>query len=109
MRYKINDMKVKAKEIPESIENLGNRHRFNFNIKEIQNEDGLDYEYESVESKNDRDQLITNLIRRKYSQDAEFALINNYNLDNVKYQEEYDEYQSYRIECKSIANAFFNI
>jgi hypothetical protein len=100
-------MKAQSKEQPKLLEDLGNRYRFNFNIVEKEIEGDIFYEYESVESNNNRNQLVSNLIRRKYSQDDEFALINNYNLDNSKYQQEYDAYQNYRIECKEIANIFF--
>ena len=46
---------------------------------------------------------VSMFIRQRYTIDDEIALINNYNLDKEKYQEEYEEYQEYRAQCKEWA------
>ena len=46
------------------------------------------------------EQKVEDFIAEKYTVKQEIALINNYNLDNEKYKQEYKEYQEYRKECK---------
>lgn len=46
---------------------------------------------------------VAEYIHERYSQDTEFALINNYNADPEEHGEEYAEYQAYRAECKARA------
>ncbi|MGQ1890651.1 hypothetical protein ACT29H_09435 [Thermophagus sp. OGC60D27] len=100
-------MKAQATKRPPDIEDLGKQKRFNFNVQEIDTDDGTIFEYEFVVCDNNRDSLITALIRRKYTTDKELALINNYQDGEQEHIDEYNEYQSYRIECKTIANQFF--
>lgn len=47
--------------------------------------------------------LIVKLIKTKYSQNDEIALINNYNFDKEKYLKDYNSYQSFRQKCKIAA------
>lgn len=47
--------------------------------------------------------LVTKLIRKKYSANAVEALLANYADDDVKYQLEFDEFTTYRKECKAKA------
>lgn len=47
--------------------------------------------------------MVTKHIRERYTLDAEFALINNYNADPETYGADYAEYQAYRAECKARA------
>lgn len=47
--------------------------------------------------------LVSKFIHERYSQDDEFALINNYNADPQGHAEEYAEYQAYRAACKQRA------
>ena len=49
-----------------------------------------------------RDELINALIRDKYTLSQEFALINNFNIN--KDVEEYEAFQTFRAECKGIAD-----
>ena len=44
--------------------------------------------------------LVSEFIHKRYSADAETALINNYLLDQEEYGEAYREYQAYRAEVK---------
>jgi hypothetical protein len=46
--------------------------------------------------------LINALIRDKYTLSQEFALINNFNMN--KDVEEYEAFQTFRAECKGIAD-----
>ena len=53
------------------------------------------------------EQQTSDLFRKKYSQSAVEAIINNYLLDpeNEKYKAEFLEMQTYRAECKAEAKA----
>lgn len=53
------------------------------------------------------EQQTSELFRKKYSQSAVEAIINNYLLDpeNEKYKAEFLEMQAYRAECKAEARA----
>lgn len=53
--------------------------------------------------------LVTILIRCKYSLDEELALSANLRKDAEKYEEQDAEYQRWRIYCKSVAREHFNI
>ncbi|MFW6327294.1 MAG: hypothetical protein ACOC2F_03195 [Bacteroidota bacterium] len=102
-------MKAQASQAPEPIKDLGRLKRFNFNIEEKSMEDDTIFKFEYVTSSNNRNALITALIRRKYTSDDEIALINNYQDGEASHVEEYEEYQAYRNECKTIANQFFPV
>ena len=65
-----------------------------------------DEEYLKELSKNDTrtyEQKVEDFIAERYTLQQEIALINNYNLDNETYKQEYEEYQAYRRECKNRA------
>ena len=49
------------------------------------------------------EQKVEDFIAERYTLKQEIALINNYNLDNEKYKQEYEEYQNYRKACKERA------
>ena len=51
------------------------------------------------------EQKVEDFIAEKYTVKQEIALINNYNIDNEKYKQEYKEYQEYRKECKERAKS----
>ena len=72
----------------------------NFNIVEIEN--GFEFDTVKVSEEPTRDEVIDALIRSKYSLSQEFALINNFNAD--KDIEEYEAFQTFRAECKGIAD-----
>lgn len=100
-------MKAQSNEYPQSIIDRGKQHQINYNVVEKTIEEQTVYEFEYVLipelSKNS---LIQELMHKLYSIDDEIALINNYNagIDTT----EYDAYQTYRDECKSIANTIFS-
>ena len=56
------------------------------------------------------EQLVTTMIRSKYSQNAIEAIINNYlsDMDNEKYKKEFDDMQLFRKECKNNIKALIN-
>jgi hypothetical protein len=100
-------MKAQSAEMPPQVEDLGRKKRFNFNIQEKTTEDGTVFEFECVVSAANRSALIAALIRREYTPDDELALINNYQDNEPSHVDEYHSYQSFRNECKTIANQFF--
>jgi hypothetical protein len=51
-----------------------------------------------------RNTIISKIIRSKYSVDEEFATINN----KEDKPEEYDDYQAFRMEAKSLADGWLN-
>ena len=103
-------MKANSNTIPETfIKSKKNTH-FNFNITETTKEDmdgesRISFDYDYVEIKGDvtRDKLISAVIRDKYSEDAELALLHN--RINDKGLEEYGEYQLFRADVKTIVDA----
>ena len=72
----------------------------NFNIIEV--EGGFEFDTVKVSDEPTRDEVIDALIRSKYSLSQEFALINNFNMN--KDVEEYEAFQTFRAECKGIAD-----
>jgi len=55
------------------------------------------------------EQLTTDLIRVKYSLDAELALLANIRTDADKYKQEEADFQAWRTKCKQKAKELFNI
>ena len=53
--------------------------------------------------------LVRRYIAKKYSIEDELAIRNNYDLDPEKYREKYEQYQSYRLECKARAKEICGI
>lgn len=51
-------------------------------------------------------QIVTSLIRFRYSLDEELALVNNYQWDSEKYKDEYTEFQEWRNTCKEAARQY---
>lgn len=53
-----------------------------------------------------RKKLISQLVRKKYSQDDVEAILANYadDPDDLEYKTEFEAFQAYRKECKTIAN-----
>ena len=51
-------------------------------------------------------QIVTSLIRFRYSLDEELALVNNYQWDSEKYKDEYTEFQEWRNTCKEAAKLY---
>ena len=76
----------------------------NFNIVEVEN--GFEFDTVKVSEEPTRDEVIDALIRSKYSLSQEFALINNFNMN--KDAEEYEAFQTFRAECKGIADLILN-
>ena len=56
------------------------------------------------------EQIVAKLIRVRYTNDEEIALINNALLDlsNIANNDEYNEYQSWRTKCKEVAKNYIN-
>lgn len=56
------------------------------------------------------EQLVTTMIRSKYTQNVVEAIINNYlsDMDNEKYKKEFDDMQLFRKECKNNIKALIN-
>ena len=76
-----------------------------FNIKQIE----FGYEAETIDVIIfTREELIKSLIKRKYSLDNEISILNNKNTGEVKYINEYEEYQQYRTTCKTLANTIYD-
>lgn len=103
-------MRARSLVSPIGVEWLGNRFRLNFNIQEKADEAGGNYfEFDSIEVPElIKGVIVAALIRLRYTLDDEIALINNYNLDSAAYQVEYDEYQTYRGQCKTLTLQFLD-
>ncbi len=101
-------MITQSHEQPKPLENLGGGYRINFGVEEKVREDmngsHTYYEYTTAVSPTlSRGDLITAIIRTKYSSDDEFALLNNLNKGDENYKAEYAEYQDFRAAAKKIA------
>lgn len=53
--------------------------------------------------------LVREFIKEQYSLEDELAIRNNYDLDPEKYRAEYEEYQSWRLQCKARAKEICGI
>ena len=93
-------MKNQSSVRPSLTERLQGATFVNFNIIEV--EGGFEFDTVKVSEEPTRDEVIDALIRSKYSLSQEFALINNFNAD--KDIEEYEAFQTFRAECKGIAD-----
>ncbi len=103
-------MKARSVTSPSVVEFLGNRYRLNYNIEQVlDSENNEVFEWDFIEVHDfKKGVVVAELIRQRYSLDDEIALINNYNLNSALYEQEYQEYQDYRNECKSIAINYIN-
>lgn len=94
---------------PDMLKSGGKIH-VNYNIVEgtIEDERGtrtiFSYDYVVVGDV-DRSTLINAMISDRYSKSAEFALINNRSLGKPEDVSEYDEYQAFRTNVKSIVDS----
>ena len=93
-------MKNQSSVRPSLTERLQGAMLVNFNIVEVEN--GFEFDTVKVSEEPTRDEVIDALIRSKYSLSHEFALINNFNMN--KDVEEYEAFQTFRAECKGIAD-----
>lgn len=93
-------MKNQSSVRPALTEKLQGAMFVNFNIIEV--EGGFEFDTVKVSEEPTRDELINALIRDKYTLSQEFALINNFNMN--KDVEEYESFQTFRAECKGIAD-----
>ena len=101
-------MKTQSHETPQPLENIGGAYRINFDVEEKTKEDmngsHTYFEYTTAVSPTlERGDVITAIIRTKYSSDDEFALLNNLNKGGTKYEQEYADYQAFRARAKEIA------
>ena len=102
-------MKANSNTEPKQFIKSRNITHFNFNIVETTKEDidgesRISFDYDYVEIKGDvtRDKLISAVIRDKYSEDAELALLHNKMAG--KGLAEYDGYQVFRADIKAIVD-----
>lgn len=101
-------MITQSHEAPQLVEHIGGAYRINFGVEEKVREDmngsHTYFEYTTAVSPTlNRDDVITAIIRTKYSADAEFALLNNFNQGGATYEAEYEAYQAFRGEAKQLA------
>ena len=75
-------------------------------VKEDMNGSHTYFEYTTAVSPTlNRGDVITAIIRTKYSADDEFALLNNLNKGGATYEQEYETYQLFRARAKEIADS----
>lgn len=101
-------MITQSHEQPSLVEHIGGAYRINFDVQEKVKEDingsHTYFEYTTAVSATlSRGDVITAIIRTKYSSDDEFALLNNLNKGEQRYIDEYEEYQTYRTMAKELA------
>lgn len=103
-------MKASSNEYPPKYIDLGKYKQLNYNVEKRVDEDDVEqyvYNIINVEKVNKKN-IIKELIREEYDQDDEVAIINNYNENPDKYNDEYSDYQKYRKQCKRIADNIIN-
>ena len=103
-------MTTQSHEQPEMFEHIGGAYRINFDViekvKEDMNGSHTYFEYTTAVSPTlNRGDVITAVIRTKYSSDDEFALLNNLNKGGATYEQEYETYQLFRARAKEIADS----
>jgi len=107
-------MKANANTRPKDIIKCKKVTFVNYNIKEvtITDIDGklrqtYNYDYVEIEGEITRNKLIAAIIRDKYSEDAELALLHNKMLS--KDLMEYEDYQKFRTEVKVIVDEILEL
>ena len=102
-------MKANANTRPKDIIKCKKVTIVNYNIKEVTITDmdgksrlAYNYDYVEIEKEITRDKLITAIIRDRYSEDGELALLHNKMIS--KDLMEYEEYQTFRAEVKVIVD-----
>ena len=91
-------------EMPPKFYDFGKTKQVNYNVSKKEREGIVVYEYDTVTvDKLDYSHIIRKLIAERYSIEDELALINNHIADPAMYEGRYNEYQSYRAECKLLA------
>ena len=96
-------------EMPPKFYDFGKTKQVNYNVSEKESEGIVMYEYDTVTvDKLDYSHIIRKLIAERYSIEDELALINNHTADPEVYEGRYNEYQSYRAECKLLATQILN-
>ena len=103
-------MTTQSHEQPVLVEHIGGAYRINFDViekvKEDMNGSHTYFEYTTAVSPTlNRGDIITAIIRTKYSADDEFALLNNLNKGGATYEQEYETYQLFRARAKEIADS----
>ena len=103
-------MTTQSHEQPVLVEHIGGAYRINFDViekvKEDMNGSHTYFEYTTAVSPTlNRGDVITAVIRTKYSADDEFALLNNLNKGGATYEQEYETYQLFRARAKEIADS----
>ena len=102
-------MKANSNTRPEQFIKSRDLTHFNFNVVETTKEDmdgksriSFDYDYIEIKGKVTRDKLISAVIKDKYSEDAELALLHNKMAGKDLLG--YDKYQAFRVEVKKIVD-----
>ena len=91
-------------EMPPKFYDFGKTKQVNFNVSEKLQEGVVMYEYDTVTvEKLDYSHIVRKLISKRYNIEDELALINNHIADPEMYEDRYNEYQSYRADCKLLA------
>lgn len=91
-------------EMPPKFYDFGKTKQVNFNVAEKEQEGIVMYEYDTIiVDKLDYSHIVRKLISNRYNIEDELALINNHIADPEMYEDRYNEYQSYRADCKSLA------
>ena len=74
-------MKSQSTVTPQTILNLGNgKYHFNYNVTTLETDEGVMYEYDTVEVNSPTyDEIVFAIIRDKVSESQELAMMNKYN------------------------------
>lgn len=92
-------------ENPPKYFNFGKTKQINYNITSKKVDDVIYFEYNTIIVQNiTKANIIQSLIQERYDINAEIALLNNYQESPDIYNQEYKEYQEYRLKCKNIAD-----
>lgn len=91
-------MIVKTENKQQLVQVHGNGYMVHFNEKEV--DGGFEYDQCELSNSPDRREIIESMIASRYSLGAEFAAINNKEID----PQGYEQYQAWRVLCKDMAN-----
>jgi hypothetical protein len=98
-------MKSYSDNIPDQILNIQGNVLINVNV--VESEGSFKYDQVTVTNDATRNEIVSAIIRSRYTADDEIALINNLNKGDEKYVNEYNDYQDYRIFAKNLADQVF--
>lgn len=94
---------------PQMVETNGMKRVFNFDIEEVEQEDGsIQYRYHTAEGNIfnwDYSHLVSAIIRTKYSADDIEAIILNRGDGDQEHEEQYEALQQWRRHAKELAKS----